>query len=313
MFWLVVQRRPSPRLRWLCTLSTCQGIARSALLSDAGIEPHSRATLTSSAFVLNNPDTPTTVRATWAEFVWSEVVEKQSTAALLKFARAAVDASIAVGAWILSRLRNAYKRRVCALAVVRKLTEDSLFSSPAHRSLRPCNCNRRLGQGSLRVGDGAGCHALMGQGRVDDILHRLPDRLVGSLHTQLNVRARQLPSSLYSLHFPPPHTNRAVSVADPVPDPTLDAAEAKAEAVGEVAGGANLQSLDDVEDVNELKFVQQQLKIEPRVLTIWECFVWINKCEQQRANNLQHICRSPKFPQIRPPDKTDPRAQAHVG
>lgn len=74
-----------------------QGIARSALLTDAGIEPHSRASLSSASFILNTAATPTSVRAMWAEFVRSEIVERRPTAALLKFARAHAGTGLSSG------------------------------------------------------------------------------------------------------------------------------------------------------------------------------------------------------------------------
>lgn len=91
-------QRQADALTDLPIVPTPQGLARSALLSDGGIESHSRVSLTPAAFILNTVATPTTVRATWAEFLWSEIIEKTSTAQLLSFAQARVDATHVAGA-----------------------------------------------------------------------------------------------------------------------------------------------------------------------------------------------------------------------
>lgn len=130
----------------------------------------------------------------------------------------------------------------------------------------------------------------MGEGSLAYLVHRFPDRLVRSLHPhqQRSSRSRHLldkrgvsakrPSSQPARSLLRP-VRRAVTVADPVPDPTLDPADETASEATEVVGGGNRDTLDggSADDVNTLKNVQQQLRIAPRVLTIWECFVWINK------------------------------------
>lgn len=69
-----------------------------------------------------------------------------------------------------------------------------------------------------------------------------------------------------------------MSVEAPVPDPTAEPAEDTA--AGKKAAAPSEDdpdSLDSVDDLNELQRVQRDLKIEPRVLTMWECFKWINR------------------------------------